>query len=222
VASSTDAGRERHWERIYDTRRPERLSWYQPYPAVSLELIEGLGPARDAPIVDVGGGASTLVDELLRRGHTDLTVLDISADALGVARRRLGASADRVRWEHTDLLDWAPGRRYAIWHDRAVFHFLTDPADADAYRALATASVAAGGHLILATFAADGPDHCSGLPVARYDPDRLAARFAPAFAPVADRREHHRTPTGAEQRFTWLVLCSRLSAGGADELSGGG
>ncbi|MGH3843807.1 MAG: class I SAM-dependent methyltransferase [Pseudonocardiaceae bacterium] len=206
MRTPTSTARSRHWDQVYDLKGAERVSWFQPEPTVSLALIDELHPRLSEPVVDVGAGASTLVDGLLHRGYTDLTVLDVSAHGLRLARQGLGESADRVRWELTDLLQWTPPRRFAVWHDRAVFHFLTDPADRVRYRELAAAAMSPGGHLVLGTFAADGPEQCSGLPVARYHPDQLAAEFGPGFIPVTSRREHHHTPTGAEQRFTWLVL----------------
>lgn len=202
----SSAARSRHWNQVYDTKGADQVSWFQPEPTVSLALIDDLHLQRGDPILDVGGGGSVLVDRLLQRGYSDVTVLDVSAHGLDLARQRLDDSAARVHWVHTDLLQWAPTRRFALWHDRAVFHFLTDPADQARYRALATAAIAPGGHLILATFAADGPQQCSGLPVARYDPDQLAAQLGPGFTPVTTRREHHHTPTGSTQPFTWLLL----------------
>jgi SAM-dependent methyltransferase len=200
------AGRARHWDHIYDTRHADGVSWYQPNPATSLALIDEVGPRRDDPVLDVGGGASVLVDRLLGRGYTNLTVLDVSGRALELARQRLGKLAGRVHWERADLLAWTPTRRFALWHDRAVFHFLTDPVDRATYRELVATVITPGGHLILGTFASDGPDSCSELPVARYDPAALAAQLGPAFTPVASRREHHRTPAGIDQPFIWVTL----------------
>lgn len=197
--------RSEHWDAVYDSKGPDQVSWFQTEPAVSLQLIEGLGLDPGDPVVDVGGGASTLVDRLLERGHTDLTVLDVSDHALDLARHRLGEQAARVRWETADVLGWSPPRCFALWHDRAVFHFLTDPTDRDRYRRRAAVGIRPGGHLIVATFAADGPEACSGLPVARYAPDELGAAFGDGFTIVATRREHHHTPTGAHQPFTWLL-----------------
>lgn len=202
----TGATHREHWDAVYQTKGADQVSWFQPEPTVSLQLIDALGVAPTDPILDVGGGACPLVDRLLERGHTDLTVLDVSAHALRLAQRRLGVRSERVRWEVAELLAWTPPRRYALWHDRAVFHFLTDPGDRARYRQLAAGGLSPGGHLILATFAADGPEQCSGLPVARYGPEQLAAQFTPDFTTVTTRREHHHTPTGAEQPFTWLLL----------------
>lgn len=203
--ANNHANRAGHWNSVYDTKGPDRVSWFQPEPTVSLQLVEQFQLAGDDPIVDVGGGASMLVDRLLGRGQTDLTVLDVSAHALDVARHRLGTPANQVHWETTDVLSWTPPRHYGLWHDRAVFHFLTDPADRDRYRRRAGTSIRPGGHLIVATFAADGPRQCSGLPVARYTPDELAAEFGDTFIPIATHREHHRTPDGTDQPFTWLL-----------------
>lgn len=206
VSTSTSSSRSRHWNEVYDTKGAEQVSWFQPDPTVSLELIDGLHLDQSQPVVDVGGGASTLVDWLLERGHTDVTVLDVSAHALGLAQRRLADRAQQVHWETTDLLQWTPTRCFALWHDRAVFHFLTDPHDQDRYRESATASVTPGGYLILATFAADGPERCSGLPVTRYSAAELAEQLGAGFTTVTTRREHHHTPTGVDQPFTWLLM----------------
>ncbi len=200
-----DGSAARHWDQLYSQRDPAEVSWFQPSPAVSLELISGLGLHPGDPVLDVGADASTLVDELLSSGHRDVTVLDVSPRALAATRDRL-AAADGFSVVVADLLAWTPTRRYRLWHDRAVFHFLTDPAKQARYRDLAAATVAAAGYLIVATFAADGPTHCSGLPVARYTPDQLAAALTPAFVPVATRHETHHTPGGAAQPFTWQVL----------------
>jgi trans-aconitate methyltransferase len=200
-----------HWDHLYRTRSSDQLSWTQPEPAMSLRLIEQLPIGREEPIIDVGAGESTLVDALLARGYHHLTVLDAAPHALDRARARLIAAgrsraAATVTWEVADVLTWRPAQRYRLWHDRAVFHFLTEPADRATYRDLAASTVTPGGFLIVAAFALDGPTHCSGLPVMRYGPAELAAAFAPHFAtPRADDEQHH-TPSGAVQHFTWVVL----------------
>jgi trans-aconitate methyltransferase len=208
ITVTTPAGTsaQEHWNAVYQTKGPEQVSWFQSEPTVSLELIEAVGLAPADPIIDIGGGASPLAGRLLDRGYTDVTVLDVSAGALDLAKYRLGARAGAVWWETADMLAWTPPRAYALWHDRAVFHFLTDPANQTRYRERVAAGLRPGGHLILATFAADGPEHCSGLPVARYSPEQLAAQLGPDFTTMATRREHHHTPTGVDQPFTWLLL----------------
>lgn len=212
MSSPSGTARSRHWDAIYQTRGADAVSWAQPEPVMALEMIDDLSLTSADPIIDIGGGASTLVDRLLERGHTDLTVLDVSVHALSLAKHRLGGDAERVHWETADLLQWSPPRCFALWYDRAVFHFLTDSADLARYRDLATTSIEPGAHLIMGTFAADGPERCSGLSVARYSPDQLAAEFAAGFTSVAARREHHYTPTGVDQPFTWLVLRRTHSA----------
>lgn len=197
-----------HWDASY-ANGADRVSWAQSHATVSLELIAELGVAHDAPVIDVGGGASPLTGELLDRGFADLTVLDISALALQSARERLGERAAEVAWIEGDLRHWRPARRYGLWHDRAVLHFLTDPGDQAAYATLAADTVAPGGHAIIATFAPDGPERCSGLPVVRYAPEDLAALLGERFAVVADRREAHHTPGGAVQQFSWIAARRR-------------
>ncbi|HEV7452725.1 MAG TPA: class I SAM-dependent methyltransferase [Pseudonocardiaceae bacterium] len=205
MSVSTSATHRRHWDAVYDTKGAQQVSWFQPEPVVSLELIDDLRLDPVEPVIDIGGGVSMLVDRLLERGHTDVTVLDVSAHALRLVQRRLADQADRVHWEAADLLQWTPQRRFVLWHDRAVFHFLTDSDEQASYRELATTSITPGGYLILATFAADGPEQCSGLPVARYRAEDLAEQFGTGFTTVTTRREHHHTPTGADQPFTWLL-----------------
>jgi trans-aconitate methyltransferase len=205
-ATAEQATPEQHWEGIYRTRGPDSLSWYQPVPTTALNWIDGLGLDPHAPVVDVGAGASALVDGLLDRGHRDVTALDISAAALRTARDRLGDRAPQVRWVVGDLLAWTPPRHFALWHDRAVFHFLTAAADRSRYRDLLLDALDERGYALIATFAPDGPTHCSGLPVARWAADALAAVFAPDLTVVRTGREVHRTPTGAEQPFTWVLL----------------
>ncbi len=195
--------REDHWQRVWKDREAERVSWYEAVPATSLELIEEAKPAADTPILDVGGGASTLVDHLLDRGYHDVTVLDIAAAAFAPARRRLGGRAASVHWEVADVTRWQPPRRFGLWHDRAVFHFLVEETDRAAYRATLERALARGGRAIIATFAPDAPPKCSGLPVQRHDPEALAATFAGILEPVAWRRHLHMTPAGVCQPFTY-------------------
>lgn len=197
-----DALRE-HWRDVHRGRAPEAASWYQPEPALSLALIEATGLAPDAGIIDVGGGASTLTDHLLDRGYRDLTVLDIAGPALEAARARLGARAGQVTWIEADVTGWSPPRRWDLWHDRAVFHFLVDAEDRRAYTAALDRALPSGGHLIVATFAPEGPDRCSGLPVVRYDETGLRRELGPGFRFVESRRETHRTPGGIAQAFIY-------------------
>jgi trans-aconitate methyltransferase len=173
---------------------------------MALDLIDELRVARDAAIVDLGAGASSLAARLLARGFTDITVLDVSAQALELARADLGANAAHVRWLEQDLLSWSPQRRYDLWHDRALFHFLVDPAQQERYAEALRSALRPGGKAIIGTFAADGPTTCSALPVARYDADQLATAFGDAFTTLATRREEHRTPGNSVQPFTWVAL----------------
>lgn len=200
------AERRRHWDRIFDERGPARVSWYERSPRMSLEMIELAGADRDDSVLDVGGGAAPLAGALLERGFADVTVLDVSAVALRAARAALGGAAERVAWLEADVLDWTPLRRYRLWHDRAVFHFLTDPADRQRYVAAARAALAPGGLLVIGAFAEDGPTTCSALPVRRYGPAALAEAFGDPFVPVAARRDEHCTPGGSVQAFTWAAL----------------
>lgn len=203
-----------HWDEVWSHRAVDEVSWFRAEPATSVRLVDAAGLVTGSAVVDVGGGASTLPGRLLDRG-LDVTVLDVSSVALDVARRVLGERAEAVHWVVADVTTWHPSRRYDLWHDRAVFHFLVEPTDQDRYVAAAADAVAPGGALVLATFAPDGPSTCSGLPVARYDADDLAARFAPAFVREASEREVHRTPAGGDQAFTWVVLRRDGAAGPA-------
>lgn len=200
----------RHWNEVYD-HDPSAVSWFQESARISLRLIESLALDRDDPILDVGGGASPLAGGLLDVGYRDLTVLDLSRSALDIARAALGERAESVTWLCSDLRDFEPGREYAVWHDRAVLHFLTAAEDQRAYTELAARSVRPGGHLIVGTFALDGPDRCSGLAVQRHDAASLGELFAPGFAVVAGEREEHHTPGGNVQPFTWVVARRRGS-----------
>jgi SAM-dependent methyltransferase len=187
------------------------VSWFQQEPTVSLELIEELELPRDAAVLDVGGGTSRLAARLLERDFVDVSVLDVSARALARARAEMGAAGERVRWLEHDVLSLHPQRRYDLWHDRAVFHFLVKPTDRARYLEVLDASLSEGGVMIVATFALDGPPTCSGLPVARYDEEGLAAQFGPQAVRLSARRERHRTPSGSEQPFTWVALRRRRS-----------
>lgn len=194
-----------HWDTVYRSRRPEQVSWYQGHPVTSLRLLVEVAQPS-AAVVDVGAGASTLADELLDRGFTDVTLLDVSAAALDVTRARLVGRRPTVEVVIADLLAWQPERAYDVWHDRAVFHFLVQPHDRQRYVATASRAVPSGGHLVLGTFAEDGPTQCSGLPTARHDAGGLAAQFSAGFELRHSEREEHQTPGGVTQPFTWVVL----------------
>jgi len=198
------AGLRDHWDAVYDRLTPEGVSWYEPGAPVSLELVEELALPPDTPVLDVGGGASGLVDRLVAGGYSDISVLDISGPALEAARSRLPAGA-AVNWLHEDLLAWQPRRRYGLWHDRAVFHFLTDPADRRRYLVLMHRALHDGAHVIMATFAPDGPGSCSGLPVERYSAGDLTAALGSGFNVIRSGRHMHRTPSDKFQPFTWIV-----------------
>lgn len=200
---STKEDRRSHWEGVWARRSPSEVSWYQRESATSLSLIRRAGVPRDAAIIDVGGGASTLVDALLDDGFTDVTALDLAEHALEHARARLGERASRVAWIRGDVTAIDLERSYGLWHDRAVFHFLTDARDRERYRALLHRSVPPGGSIIVATFALDGPERCSGLPVERYSPERLLEALGPGLALEESLAEAHRTPAGATQRFVF-------------------
>lgn len=195
-----------HWDNVYATKAETAVSWFQLHSARSLELIGSASPDGRAAVIDVGGGASTLVDDLLARGFADVTVLDIAEPALERAKARLGKNADKARWIVADITRWTPARTWDIWHDRAVFHFLTDRASQDAYVAALTAATRPGATVVISTFALDGPEKCSGLPVQRYSPETLAFRLGAAFVLADHANETHKTPWGSEQRFSYAVL----------------
>jgi SAM-dependent methyltransferase len=196
-----------HWDAVYRTRPDAQTSWHRAHLDVSLRLLDALDLDVDAPVIDVGGGRSTFVDDLLARGLHEVSVLDIAAEALAQARERLGTAGGHVRWIAGDATAVElPAAHYALWHDRAVFHFLVDAHARARYAATLARAVRPGGHAIVATFAPDGPQRCSGLPVCRYDAAALAAEFAPAFSLVAAERDLHRPPAGGEQAFTYVLL----------------
>ena len=200
-------GKKAHWETLYETKASTDVSWYQSTPSRSLELLTAAGLSPATTVIDVGGGDSLLVDALLERGVRDVTVLDLSGAALRRARARLGDRAAEVTWLEDDITAAVlPEAAYDIWHDRAVFHFLTDQIDRARYVRAATSAVRIGGMLIIATFALDGPTRCSGLEVARYSPQDIAAAFGDAFTLKRGLADVHRTPDGGEQRFSYAVL----------------
>jgi SAM-dependent methyltransferase len=199
--------RKMHWEQVYREKQPNAVSWYQAHPDASLNLIDSVTITPGCPIIDVGGGASTLVDHLLARGFTDITVLDIAAPALAIARERLGPAAAALTWLVADVSRaQLPAARYGLWHDRAVFHFLTEPADQQAYLATLRQALKPGGYVLLATFAPDGPQSCSGLEVVRYSAEALAALLGAEFVPVHTGRDQHQTPAGGHQAFTFALF----------------
>lgn len=194
-----------HWDAAYESKTASGVSWYQPHAGRSVELVTTLGLPLNTPVIDVGGGASTFVDSLVEMGYTDVSVLDLSATALVTAKERLGPDAG-VEWIHADLLTWTPPRTYGLWHDRAVFHFLTDQDQQQMYLDRLGSAVSRPGYAVLATFAPDGPARCSGLPVARYDIEELTHRLGSVgLQVVAGSREEHVTPSGVVQPFTWVV-----------------
>ena len=193
-----------HWERVYGAKAPDQVSWFRPHLETSLSFIQRSAPDRSARIIDVGGGESTLVDDLLARGYCNLTILDISQTAINVTKARLGALADRVEWLVADITRAdLPPNAYDIWHDRAVFHFLTATANRAAYVESVKKSVQPGGHVIIGTFGPEGPTKCSGLDVKRYDADSLHGEFGKRFRLIDSIQELHQTPFGSTQQFVY-------------------
>lgn len=203
-------GSKRHWEDVYLRKDARTVSWFRPHLDVSLHLLERAGLDAHSRVIDVGGGASTLVDDLLERGVARVTMLDISETALRVARERLGERAARVEWLVADVTQVElPRAGFDLWHDRAVLHFLLDPATTDAYVQRASTALRAGGHAVIGGFASDGPTSCSGLPVARRDPADIAALFGAGFELIDQARETHATPWGTPQSFAYALLRHR-------------
>jgi SAM-dependent methyltransferase len=193
--------RQAHWENVYTSKRENEVSWFQESPTISLDLIRAAGATDDSAIIDIGGGASRLVDSLLAKGFRSLAVLDLSRAALDAARARIGGEGDSLEWIVADVTKWNPTRQFDIWHDRAAFHFLTDSSDRAAYIARLKAALRPGGQAIIGTFALDGPEKCSGLPVQRYDPASLHETLGRHFKLIEARREAHNTPWGSTQSF---------------------
>jgi 2-polyprenyl-3-methyl-5-hydroxy-6-metoxy-1,4-benzoquinol methylase len=197
---------ETHWNNIYREKAPDAVSWYRPHLETSLALIENAAPARDASIIDVGGGESTLVDDLLARGYQGVTVLDVSQTAIDFTKKRLGAAAERVHWLAADIANCElPKHAYDVWHDRAVFHFLTAPDQRAAYVRQVARAVKPGGHVLVSTFGPEGPTKCSGLEIVRYDAQSLHAEFGARFHLVESFKELHNTPFGTTQQFLYCL-----------------
>jgi SAM-dependent methyltransferase len=196
-----------HWEQVYTTKAPETVSWYRPHLEASIAIIDRLAGRRSASIIDIGGGESTLVDDLLAHGYNNLTVLDVSATALEVTKKRLGVLAEKVHWLTGDIIQCdLKASVYDLWHDRAAFHFLTDPGQRRAYVEKASHAIPLGGHLILSTFGPEGPPRCSGLEVVRYSADSLQQEVGACFQMVENFLEWHTTPTGSAQQFLYCAF----------------
>lgn len=204
----TAADRRAYWENAHHGKDEDGVSWWQSVPGLSLGLVDATGVDQAQPIIDVGAGWSTLVDHLLERGHRDLTAVDLSTTALQTVRDRIGPAGGDVVLQVADILDLDMGRRYALWHDRAVYHFLTEPEEREEYVASLRRSLTAGGWLVVATFGPDGPTTCSGLPIIRYSHEELAAEF-PDFDLIDTAGEDHLTPWGTNQQFTAVLMRHR-------------
>lgn len=204
---TTSEDRRLHWQRVWQDKEPEATSWHQTAPAVSLALIQSAGLRRDAGVVDVGAGQSPLIEALAERGWVHLAALDVAPAAIAAMAERLGPLGDDITWIESDVLEWRPvPGLFELWHDRACFHFLTDPGDQAKYVDVMATALVPGGIAILGGFAPDGPERCSGLAVARHDDDALATLLGSRFEPVDELDEEHRTPGGAIQRFRWRVF----------------
>jgi len=190
-----------HWQNLYQTKGERDVSWYEESPAISLDLIRATGVGTDASIIDIGGGTSRLIDALIAEGFRSVSVLDLSEKALVTSRDRLGPSGECVNWIVADVTKWQPIQNYDVWHDRAAFHFLTESTDREAYAERLRKAVRTGGHAIIGTFALDGPERCSGLPVVRHDAASIAAILGQSFELIETRRHDHHTPSGSVQPF---------------------
>ncbi len=199
-----------HWETVYETKSDREVSWFREHLDNSLRMILNTKVGKEAAIIDVGGGSSTLVDDLLKNGFADLSVLDISAAALQKSRARLGTNADKIEWIEADITEVSlPENHYDVWHDRAVFHFLTDEDDRQKYVRLVMRSLKVGGHIIVASFGLDGPKKCSGLDVVQYSPDSMLNEFGDEFKLVSSFNETHETPFDTTQEFIYCY-CRKL------------
>jgi hypothetical protein len=198
-----NAGKQKHWNEVYTGIGALKVSWFQPRADISLRLIRNSGATAESAIIDIGGGSSVLVDQLLDEDFRDVSVLDISEEALAASKQRLGDRAAWVHWIVADVLTWIPPRTYDVWHDRAVFHFLTEEGDRALYRAVLKKALRKNGGLVVGSFAEDGPERCSGLPVHRWSADALAAELGPSFRLIESLKHAHHTPKGAVQPFSW-------------------
>lgn len=199
-------GKKDHWEDVYQRKKVDEVSWYQTQPECSLRLIDSVNLNPDAGIIDIGGGASKLVDCLLARGYTNVSVLDISGRALAVAKERLGCESDPVEWIEFDVLEFQPREKFNFWHDRAVFHFLTEPKEREKYLETMNGALNANAHVLIAVFGPEGPEKCSGLPVQRYSPELLQQTLGPDYALLSSEQENHTTPSGNQQQFVYCLF----------------
>ena len=204
--------RKTHWEKIYSDNMPLEVSWYQKEPALSLQLIHNTRLTHDAPIIDVGGGASVLVDHLCDEGYSNIAVLDISAKALAYAQNRLGDKSGSVEWYEEDVTCFKSPHPFSLWHDRAVFHFLTDKSDRRKYVNVLKNTLEPDGHLIIGAFAIGGPTKCSGLDIVQYDAKKLLAELGEGFELVEERNETHNTPANKEQKFAYFRFIRKQGA----------
>jgi SAM-dependent methyltransferase len=195
-----------HWENVYQHKSPDEVSWYQPTPTLSIELMTSCSSSKEVEFIDVGGGASTFVDTLLEKGYTHLTVLDLSATALEKSKQRLADKADLVEWYVDDITEFKAPKRYDVWHDRAVFHFFTEKHEREKYKAVLNESVKSGGHVIVAAFAIGGATKCSGLDVEQYDTRKLENELGENFTLIEQRNENHITPSGNIQLFGYHLF----------------
>lgn len=198
--------RKDHWEGVYKEKTSLKVSWYQKKPVISVSLIQNLPLEKDEHIIDVGGGASTLVDHLIEEGFKNITVLDLSSNALSHAKQRMGSTADTINWKVEDVTNFSPEYNYSLWHDRAVFHFLTETNDREKYKKVLASSVREGGYVIIAAFTVGGPTKCSGLDIVQYDAEKLKNELGPTFKLVDETSEIHITPAGKEQSFGYYVF----------------
>ncbi len=198
------ANTKRHWEKVYGKNKPTEVGWYQQEPTLSLHLIHNTKLSFDAPIIDVGGGSSVLVDRLCDEGYTNISVLDYSANALNHTKDRLGDKADNIKWYEEDITHFKPSQRFSLWHDRAVFHFITGKSDRQNYVSVLKNSLEPGGHLIIAAFAIGGPKKCSGLKIVQYDAEKLMGELGDCFELVGEKDEIHITPVKTEQKFNYF------------------
>jgi SAM-dependent methyltransferase len=201
-----NSSQQTHWENLYQAKGEQEVSWFQESPTLSLELIALAGAVPSTGIIDIGGGTSRLVDCLLAQGYRDVTVLDLSSTALATARERLGSDADRAKWIVADVTTWEPSERYAVWHDRAAFHFLNKREEQTAYVRCLGHALKDGGHAIIGTFALDGPEKCSGLPVTRHNAETIGKLLGPGFSLVDSRRHQHATPWQSVQNFQFSTF----------------